>query len=1347
MRWRRMLIVLAAWLPGLAAAPHVRAATGLSTSGADFVYWANTNAETIGRATVDGNPASVNQRFVTSLIEPNFEGEGPPLGVAVDHAHIYFNGGAGITRANLDGTGVQPNFITTGPPPDYGTEVAVDSQHIYWFEAGLGSIERANLDGTGVNSHFITGLGGTNGLSGLAVDGRYIYWLDAAERRIGRADLDGSNVNDAFISVPFDTPGAVNGLAVDPEHIYWGNAYAGTIGRANLDGTSVNDQFITGVKGVHDLADDYRHLFWTDLNGLNRSPVPPDGGTIGRANLDGSNVNDKFLPALQGGVGALACLSEVQVRCAPWGVAVSPPTDPYCLRTATPPPSPALGGAVFARPLDPGTPGSNVVVVPAGGTWSGEASCAGEPGGSAEVMTHPASIEVSPGFAVVLHDGAAKLTSAWGAQSVPPGGAAPVLYPSRSDWTTSDAQVVTQQTLLDTYDSCRQCVLPANLHFTPAPLPPDVAYAGDVSGATLTGASLSGGFARWNFSDADLAGATVGPGSDLSDAKFAKANLQGAVFDHPAAARAVFDRSDLRGAQLLGLESLGRASFAGVQVGPLNGKCTVFEDVDLLNAGFTPAKPGAGCEKSPLLPGSRAPLGLVFLIAHTYHGSLDLAGARYVASAADRARLAGVDLSGIDLSGASFVGFPADFTKTKFDGASVQQTSFELAHLSGASFRNVHGAGASFQDATLSAAGNAGAATFAGSQTDLTGSDFVGANVSGVSFQSADLSGAAFNRALALDTDFNSVVATNTVFSGAHIYGDGQAFDGARDLAGADFAGAVIAGSVDQSGGFDFTGADLTGAKFDGAQCIECTFTGSTLTRVSFSGAYMPGVVLSGVLSMKGVDLTGAWLYCGDFGNGSCSTDPSFSGEWDWPLALGSQESYGPVPFSNTNLTGVFLKDVTACPDGKAGQAQPAGCGSSDLLPPGTLTVPAPCSATALDACPTPTSTVFDASSFGSPLSLVAGTPSGWATIVTTRGYYAGLSDGTVRLVGSGSPQIVAGRQRQHCPRATAPCGDGGAAIQALLGTPAGLAVGLDGSLYIADPALHRVRRIDPPPALSACSGVGNSKRAPQSRAGSKKRLGCATTSRKSKGSKTLTAAPVRQITTVAGDGTDCSTLAARACGDGAPATSAALQGPYGVWVDPTGRLFIADGMRGIREVLPDGTITTIGVGPGSYDVRSVVGGPGGNLYAVTVNPDYLLKLNLASGQVTQVVGTGTSGYNGTTDNFGSLLPGTRVQINHPASLSMTPSGNVLFADTNNDMIRAFVPSTGHVIDDLAGLLDSNSNPQAGFNGDGNAGNQTELDHPQAVAATRGALFAVADTGNKRIRQVGPNPLPGAFRK
>ncbi|MBV8734714.1 MAG: hypothetical protein JO120_08045, partial [Solirubrobacterales bacterium] len=156
--------------------------------------------------------------------------------------------------------------------------------------------------------------------------------------------------------------------------------------------------------------------------------------------------------------------------------------------------------------------------------------------------------------------------------------------------------------------------------------------------------------------------------------------------------------------------------------------------------------------------------------------------------------------------------------------------------------------------------------------------------------------------------------------------------------------------------------------------------------------------------------------------------------------------------------------------------------------------------------------------------------------------------------------------------------------------------------------------------------------------------------------------------------------------------------------------------------------------------VRSVTGGQDGNLYAATINPDYLLQINLASGQVTRVVGTGTSGYNGNTNNLGLLLPGTQVQINHPASLSMTVNGDVLFADTANNLIRAYVPSSGHVIDDIGGLI-SNGTPEGGFNDDGHYANATKFAQPQAVAATRGALYVVADTGNKRIRQIGPSPV------
>jgi sugar lactone lactonase YvrE len=55
---------------------------------------------------------------------------------------------APIGRANLDGTGANPNFITSATNPD---GLAVDGSHIYWANSGSTTIGRANLDGTGVD--------------------------------------------------------------------------------------------------------------------------------------------------------------------------------------------------------------------------------------------------------------------------------------------------------------------------------------------------------------------------------------------------------------------------------------------------------------------------------------------------------------------------------------------------------------------------------------------------------------------------------------------------------------------------------------------------------------------------------------------------------------------------------------------------------------------------------------------------------------------------------------------------------------------------------------------------------------------------------------------------------------------------------------------------------------------------------------------------------------------------------------------------------------------------------------------------------------------------------------------
>jgi hypothetical protein len=50
-------------------------------------------------------------------------------------------------------------------------------------------------------------------------------------------------VNDSFITGAHDP----SGVAVDGNSVYWTNTFSDTIGRANLDGTDINQRFITGA--------------------------------------------------------------------------------------------------------------------------------------------------------------------------------------------------------------------------------------------------------------------------------------------------------------------------------------------------------------------------------------------------------------------------------------------------------------------------------------------------------------------------------------------------------------------------------------------------------------------------------------------------------------------------------------------------------------------------------------------------------------------------------------------------------------------------------------------------------------------------------------------------------------------------------------------------------------------------------------------------------------------------------------------------------------------------------------------------------------------------------------------
>ncbi len=154
--------------------------------------------------------------------------------------------------------------------------------------------------------------------------------------------------------------------------------------------------------------------------------------------------------------------------------------------------------------------------------------------------------------------------------------------------------------------------------------------------------------------------------------------------------------------------------------------------------------------------------------------------------------------------------------------------------------------------------------------------------------------------------------------------------------------------------------------------------------------------------------------------------------------------------------------------------------------------------------------------------------------------------------------------------------GDGGPALQARLSRPQGVTLGPDGSVYIADSCNQRVRKVTP-------DGI---------------------------------------ITTVAGSGLNCQLQTPKFGGDGGPATSAGLAFPFfSLAVASDSTLFIADfPLATIRRVTPQGVIDTVagngfigGIGSGVPTCtgnncpapatalgkpESVALGPAGELYA-----------------------------------------------------------------------------------------------------------------------------------------------------
>jgi trimeric autotransporter adhesin len=211
-------------------------------------------------------------------------------------------------------------------------------------------------------------------------------------------------------------------------------------------------------------------------------------------------------------------------------------------------------------------------------------------------------------------------------------------------------------------------------------------------------------------------------------------------------------------------------------------------------------------------------------------------------------------------------------------------------------------------------------------------------------------------------------------------------------------------------------------------------------------------------------------------------------------------------------------------------------------------------------------------------------------------------------------------------------------------------------------------------------------------------------------------------ISTVAGNGGLTST------GDGGPALTASLGYPYSMAIDRAGNIYVALAGR-IRKIdAASGIITTIaGTGTTGFsgDSGLAVNARIGTPFSITVDMSdnvyftethRIRKITAATGIINTIAGSGTSGYTGDGG------PAINAQLAFPESITSDNAGNLYISDAANNVIRKITAATG-IITKYAG---------GGAGGDGGPAISADISYPDAIVADAAGNLYLSE--NNRIR-------------
>lgn len=291
-------------------------------------------------------------------------------------------------------------------------------------------------------------------------------------------------------------------------------------------------------------------------------------------------------------------------------------------------------------------------------------------------------------------------------------------------------------------------------------------------------------------------------------------------------------------------------------------------------------------------------------------------------------------------------------------------------------------------------------------------------------------------------------------------------------------------------------------------------------------------------------------------------------------------------------------------------------------------------------------------------------------------------------------------------------CGDGGPALKANLNLPESVALDSAGNIYIADMSDNRIRVVNTGTTTITIAGVS---------------------------------IPAGDIKTVAGNSQPCTNSQGPppTCGDGGAANLAQLTMPYGVAVDSTGNIYIADTRDQEIRIVAAGQsniATFAGNGLSCFNQHSGCGDGGpptsaqlwapkgvftdaaGNVYIADTSSNRIRYVAKGSNVISTLVdNTGAPGF------AGDSGAATAALTNGPVGVFADASGNLLVSDTGNQRLRQVTNGTTPMINTIAG---------GSMGGDGGLPTAATLANPWDVAEDAAGNLYIVDQGNNRIRKI-----------